>query len=823
MPYLDDLLGVQDITANGVGPHVARAKLNIVAPGATVVDDPDAEELTLILPLGEGLYGANDVVVGVPGVSGVVPTPLNMPASTMLARLATGDIVAASVTEIKALLGDGSDSTARAAAAAAQATADAAVPSALYDANTILAATTDNTPAPLTVGPSTIVGRKATGGIVALAAADVAALINGQALNDSVAGAAAATAASAAATAQSTATAAATAAAAAQTTANAAVPKSLMGAESLLAAVSAGTPVSLSVPASSFVGRKATGDVAALTAAEAAAVLYGQALNDSVAGAAAATAATAAAAAQSTANAAVPKSLYDTSTILAADVDNTPAPLTVGASTIVGRKATGGIVALAAADVAALINGQALNDSVAGAAAASAAAAAAAAQTTANAAIPKSTMGAESVLAAVSAGTPVSLSVPASSIVGRKATGDVAALTAADVATIISGQTLNDAAAVPKTLYDAYTILSADVDNTPAALTVAPSTLVGRKASGGIVAATAAEVAAILNGQNLADSASIAKSLMGAESVLAAVSSGTPVSLSVPASSFVGRKATGDVAAMTVSDALALLGLTSNTFSVATDINPYHWYRADNVSSSGGLVDTIIDAGTAAKNFTQSGTPRCPVATDANGKVYLAPDGANDYYQAGIAADWKFLNDGTPWTVMMVLHRTVAVSATESLVDTTDNTTGSTGMFMALGFTSSTVQGLLVAMTNSNAGNFLLSVRSYIPNTNLMVVVARHTGYSTDVTAGARSVPIDMTLRRNGAVVANCGNSGSSSPPPYPSTNPSNTLTLFRRSSTSGSFFGGRLYDLIIHNNALSDRQVLGYENYARAQYGVAI
>lgn len=55
---------------------------------------------------------------------------------------------------------------------------------------------------------------------------------------------------------------------------------------------------------------------------------------------------TAAAAAQSTANAAVPKTLYDANTILIATVDDTPAPLTVGASTIVGRKASGDIAAL---------------------------------------------------------------------------------------------------------------------------------------------------------------------------------------------------------------------------------------------------------------------------------------------------------------------------------------------------------------------------------------------------------------------------------------------------------------------------------------------
>lgn len=43
-----------------------------------------------------------------------------------------------------------------------------AVPKTLYDANTVLYATTDDTPAALTVGASTVVGRASTGGIAAL-------------------------------------------------------------------------------------------------------------------------------------------------------------------------------------------------------------------------------------------------------------------------------------------------------------------------------------------------------------------------------------------------------------------------------------------------------------------------------------------------------------------------------------------------------------------------------------------------------------------------------------------------------------------------------
>lgn len=54
---------------------------------------------------------------------------------------------------------------------------------------------------------------------------------------------------------------------------------------------------------------------------------------------------------------------------------------------------------------------------------------------------------------------------------------------------------------VAKTLWDANTVLYATTDDTPVALTVGASTVVGRKSSGNIVALTNAELAAILAGE----------------------------------------------------------------------------------------------------------------------------------------------------------------------------------------------------------------------------------------------------------------------------------------------------------------------------------
>lgn len=97
----------------------------------------------------------------------------------LLAANNLSDLASVATARTNLGLGTAATTAATAYATAAQgATADAAVPKSLYDANTILAATTDDTPAALTVGASTIVGRKATGGIVALTASETRTILS---------------------------------------------------------------------------------------------------------------------------------------------------------------------------------------------------------------------------------------------------------------------------------------------------------------------------------------------------------------------------------------------------------------------------------------------------------------------------------------------------------------------------------------------------------------------------------------------------------------------------------------------------------------------
>jgi hypothetical protein len=119
-------------------------------------------------------------------------------------------------------------------------------------------------------------------------------------------------------------------------------------------------------------------------------------------------------------------------------------------------------------------------------------------------------VGANSILLASTSLTPEPLIIAPSTLLGRSDTGDAAALTAAQVRTLLNVEdgATNDvvdtasvelAGAVMVTDYNANTVLAATLDNSPAPVTMGTETLLGRKSTGGIAALTAAEVRDVLN------------------------------------------------------------------------------------------------------------------------------------------------------------------------------------------------------------------------------------------------------------------------------------------------------------------------------------
>lgn len=268
------------------------------------------------------------------------------------------------------------------------------------------------------------------------------------------------------------------------------VLKTLFDANTILAADSDNTPAALTVAEQTLVGRITSGNITDLTATQVRTLLniedgadVTDAANVNTAGA-------------------VMESDYDANTILAATADNTPVTLTVGEQTFVGRITSGNIAALTPTQGRTLLNvedGADVTDAT---------------NVNSAGAVMESDYDANTVLAATSDNTPVTLTIGEQTLVGRITAGNIAALTPTQIRTLINVEdgadvtdatNVNTAGAVMEIDYDAHTILYAVSDNTPVALTVGASTIVGRKSTGNIVALTAAELRTILNIEDGAD------------------------------------------------------------------------------------------------------------------------------------------------------------------------------------------------------------------------------------------------------------------------------------------------------------------------------
>lgn len=154
-------------------------------------------------------------------------------------------------------------------------------------------------------------------------------------------------------------------------------------------------------------------------------------------------------------------------------------------------------------------------------------------------------------------------------------------------------------APLQNSLFDANTILAADTDNTPAAVTVAEQRLVGRITAGNITALTAAQIRTLINvedGADVTDATNVnaAGATMNtdfnAQTILQATSNNTPVALTVSEQRLVGRITSGNITGLTATQIRTLINVESG--ADVTD--------AANVSSAGAgiLADTETVAGT---------------------------------------------------------------------------------------------------------------------------------------------------------------------------------------------------------------------------------
>jgi hypothetical protein len=186
-----------------------------------------------------------------------------------------------------------------------------------------------------------------------------------------------------------------------------------------------------------------------------------------------------------------------------------------------------------------------------------------------------------------------------------------------------------------ESVYDANTILKADADNTPITLTVGASTIVGRAATGNIAALNAAQVATIVQGSidhslltNLTTgdphTQYLLESVYDANTILKADADNTPIALTVSASTIVGRAATGNIAALTAAQVATIVQGSIDHGSIAGLTDDDHTGYARLAGRSGG--QTLIGGTAANDDLTLEGTSN---ATRTTSYVVLQPNGGN--------------------------------------------------------------------------------------------------------------------------------------------------------------------------------------------------
>jgi hypothetical protein len=337
--------------------------------------------------------------------------------------------------------------------------AGSGMPASLYDANSVVVADIDDTPRVQTLGPSTFLGRSSTGNITALV---LGALASKNTVADT------------------------------DVSATAAIALSKLAVDPLARANHTGTQLAVTI--SDFNTAVRTNRLDQMAVPTAPVSLGSQRLTNLATPTTVTDAATMAYVDGKAGG--VDPTLYDANSTLVADTDNTPRVQVLTANTVLGRGAAGAITALAYGALAAK-NQVATADIAPGAVDNS--------TISATAGIALSKLAVDPLARANHTGTQLAVTVSDFNAAVRLNRLDQMATPTASVA--LGAQTITglgaptnptdaatkayvDGAAggISANLYDAFTVLRADVDNTPTALLVNPSTFVGRAATGGIVA-----------------------------------------------------------------------------------------------------------------------------------------------------------------------------------------------------------------------------------------------------------------------------------------------------------------------------------------------
>ena len=204
-------------------------------------------------------------------------------------------------------------------------------------------------------------------------------------------------------------------------------------------------------------------------------------------------------------------------------------------------------------------------------------------------------------------------------------------------------------------------------------------------------------LADVTDSTNVDAAGAVMNSDYNAYSILYADTDNTPAVLTVSASTFVGRKATGGISAMTAAEARTILNVTDGA-----DVT-----NASNVSAAGALMKSLFTAGTFTY-ATNNATPEAKTASEVRSILNVA-DGANNYVHPNHTGEVTSTGDG-------------ATVVSNNVIDA-DNLMGNSGLLGA----GTAGQALVAGSTSKRFAYVTLGAAAY---KNVITTIS---GSSSDV------------------------------------------------------------------------------------------
>lgn len=258
---------------------------------------------------------------------------------------------------------------------------------------------------------------------------------------------------------------------------------------------------------------------------------------------------------------------------------------------------------------------------------------------------------------------------------------------------------------------------------------------------------------------------------------------------------------------------MTLLGIIASSRLTAAPVAGYvAWYDAadtSTITASGGDVSQWNDKSTNGYHFTQAtgaAQPKTGTRT-INSKNTLDFDGSSDFMSiASSTSYFNFIHSSTGATIFFV-GEVDTISSYGTIF--TNNNGGSSvpGVFYAVEQSASKIEHYL---SGSSLNNVAYILEGAITNGTPFYTTAKFDG--GNATAANR---IKQSMNGGAFVGSNTNTSAATS------NNAGHDLHLGRQSTTAGSYYNGKIAEIIIYSGILSGSDITANQSYLAAKWGL--